>query len=84
MLEKNPGENPCRSYKTRWSTRHHRDRSQFESHVRTDRRSRAQLSGVRPMIKTYPLDRTSEAYARTLSGKAESRVVLTMQVEDRG
>jgi len=36
------------------------------------------LSGVRPMIETYPLDRTEEAYARMMSGKAEFRVVLTM------
>jgi D-arabinose 1-dehydrogenase-like Zn-dependent alcohol dehydrogenase len=36
------------------------------------------LSGVRPMIETYPLERAAEAYARMLSGKAEFRVVLTM------
>ena len=36
------------------------------------------LSGVRPMIETYTLERTAEAYARMLSGKAEFRVVLTM------
>jgi D-arabinose 1-dehydrogenase-like Zn-dependent alcohol dehydrogenase len=36
------------------------------------------LTGVRPMIETYPLERTAEAYARMLSGKAEFRVVLTM------
>ena len=38
----------------------------------------AELSGVRPMIETYPLDSAAEAYARMLSGKAEFRVVLTM------
>jgi D-arabinose 1-dehydrogenase-like Zn-dependent alcohol dehydrogenase len=38
----------------------------------------AELSGVRPMIETYPLDKAAEAYARMLSGKAEFRVVLTM------
>ena len=38
----------------------------------------AELSGVRPMIETYPLDNAAEAYARMLSGKAEFRVVLTM------
>jgi D-arabinose 1-dehydrogenase-like Zn-dependent alcohol dehydrogenase len=38
----------------------------------------AALTGVRPMIETYPLDRTGEAYARMLSGKARFRVVLTM------
>jgi D-arabinose 1-dehydrogenase-like Zn-dependent alcohol dehydrogenase len=36
------------------------------------------LTGVRPMIETYPFERTAEAYARMLSGKAEFRVVLTM------
>jgi D-arabinose 1-dehydrogenase-like Zn-dependent alcohol dehydrogenase len=36
------------------------------------------LTGVRPMIEIYPLERAAEAYARMLSGKAEFRVVLTM------
>ena len=38
----------------------------------------AVLSGVRPMIETYPLEKASEAYARMMSGKAQFRVVLTM------
>jgi D-arabinose 1-dehydrogenase-like Zn-dependent alcohol dehydrogenase len=38
----------------------------------------AELSGVRPMIETYPLEKVAEAYTRMLSGKAEFRVVLTM------
>lgn len=38
----------------------------------------AQLTGVRPMIETYPLEKAPEAYARMLSGKAQYRVVLTM------
>jgi len=38
----------------------------------------AELTGVRPMIETYPLEKAGEAYARMLSGKAEFRVVLTM------
>ena len=38
----------------------------------------AELTGVRPMIETYPLERAAEAYVRMLSGKAEFRVVLTM------
>jgi D-arabinose 1-dehydrogenase-like Zn-dependent alcohol dehydrogenase len=38
----------------------------------------AELSGVRPIIETYPLEKAGEAYARMLSGKAEFRVVLTM------
>jgi D-arabinose 1-dehydrogenase-like Zn-dependent alcohol dehydrogenase len=39
----------------------------------------AELTGVRPLIETYPLERAGEAYARMLSGKAEFRVVLTME-----
>src|SRR2546422_4802199 len=38
----------------------------------------AELSGVRPMIETYPLEKAAEAYTRMMSGKAEVRVVLTM------
>jgi D-arabinose 1-dehydrogenase-like Zn-dependent alcohol dehydrogenase len=38
----------------------------------------AELTGVRPMIERYPLEKAGEAYARMLSGKAEFRVVLTM------
>jgi D-arabinose 1-dehydrogenase-like Zn-dependent alcohol dehydrogenase len=38
----------------------------------------AELTGVRPMIETYPLAKAAEAYARMLSGKAQFRVVLTM------
>jgi D-arabinose 1-dehydrogenase-like Zn-dependent alcohol dehydrogenase len=38
----------------------------------------AELSGVRPMIETYPLEKAAEAYARMMTGKAEFRVVLTM------
>jgi D-arabinose 1-dehydrogenase-like Zn-dependent alcohol dehydrogenase len=37
-----------------------------------------ELTGVRPMIETYPLEKAAEAYARMMSGKAEFRVVLTM------
>jgi D-arabinose 1-dehydrogenase-like Zn-dependent alcohol dehydrogenase len=36
------------------------------------------LTGVRPMIETYPLNRAAEAYARMISGDAQFRVVLTM------
>ena len=35
------------------------------------------LSGVKPMIETYPLDRAAEAFDRMMSGKARFRVVLT-------
>lgn len=38
----------------------------------------AELSGVRAMIETYPLEKASEAYARMLSGKAQFRVVIKM------
>jgi D-arabinose 1-dehydrogenase-like Zn-dependent alcohol dehydrogenase len=38
----------------------------------------AELSGVRPMIETFPLEQADEAYARMMSGQAEFRVVLTM------
>jgi D-arabinose 1-dehydrogenase-like Zn-dependent alcohol dehydrogenase len=38
----------------------------------------AELTGVRPMVEIYPLEKAAEAYARMLSGKAEFRVVLTM------
>jgi D-arabinose 1-dehydrogenase-like Zn-dependent alcohol dehydrogenase len=38
----------------------------------------AELSGVRAMIETYPLERVAEGYERMLSGKAQFRVVLTM------
>jgi D-arabinose 1-dehydrogenase-like Zn-dependent alcohol dehydrogenase len=38
----------------------------------------AELSGVRPMIETYPLEKAGEAYARMMSGDAQFRVVLTM------
>jgi D-arabinose 1-dehydrogenase-like Zn-dependent alcohol dehydrogenase len=37
-----------------------------------------ELTGVRPMIETYPLEKAGEALERMLSGKAEFRVVLTM------
>jgi D-arabinose 1-dehydrogenase-like Zn-dependent alcohol dehydrogenase len=36
------------------------------------------LSGVRPMIERYPLDKASEAYDQMLSGRARFRVVLTI------
>lgn len=38
----------------------------------------AELTGVRPMVEIYPLEKAAEAYARMMSGKAEFRVVLTM------
>lgn len=36
------------------------------------------LSGVRPMIERYPLEKAAEGYERMISGKARFRVVLTM------
>jgi D-arabinose 1-dehydrogenase-like Zn-dependent alcohol dehydrogenase len=38
----------------------------------------SQMTGIRPMIETYPLTRASEAFARMMSGHAEFRVVITM------
>ena len=38
----------------------------------------AELTGVRPMIETYPLEKAGEAYARMMTGKARFRPVLTM------
>jgi D-arabinose 1-dehydrogenase-like Zn-dependent alcohol dehydrogenase len=39
----------------------------------------SELTGVRAMIEKYPLARAAEGYARMMSGKAEFRVVLTME-----
>lgn len=39
----------------------------------------SELSGVRPMIEKYPLAKANDAYERMMSGKAEFRVVLTME-----
>ena len=36
------------------------------------------LTGVRPMIERYPLEKAADAYAQMISGKARFRVVLTM------
>jgi D-arabinose 1-dehydrogenase-like Zn-dependent alcohol dehydrogenase len=38
----------------------------------------SELTGVRPMVETYPLEKAAEAYDRMMSGKAQFRVVLTM------
>jgi len=38
----------------------------------------AELTGVRPMVETYRLEKAGEAYARMMSGNAQFRVVLTM------
>jgi D-arabinose 1-dehydrogenase-like Zn-dependent alcohol dehydrogenase len=38
----------------------------------------SELTGVRPMIETYPLEKAATAYARMMSGEAQFRVVLTM------
>ena len=38
----------------------------------------AEMTGVRPMIEKYPLEKAAEGYARMMSGKAQFRVVLTM------
>ena len=36
------------------------------------------LTGVRPMIERFPLEKAAEAYERMISGKARFRVVITM------
>jgi D-arabinose 1-dehydrogenase-like Zn-dependent alcohol dehydrogenase len=36
------------------------------------------LSGVRPMIERYPLEKVADAYDQMISGRARFRVVLTM------
>ncbi len=38
----------------------------------------AERAGARPVIETDPLGKAAEAYARMMSGKAQSRVVLPM------
>src|ERR1700728_202547 len=38
----------------------------------------SELTGVRAMIETYPLEKAADAYARMMSGNAQFRVVLTM------
>jgi len=38
----------------------------------------AALTGVRPMVEKFPLEKVSEAYTRMTSGHAQFRVVLTM------
>jgi D-arabinose 1-dehydrogenase-like Zn-dependent alcohol dehydrogenase len=38
----------------------------------------SELTGVRPMIETYPLEKAAEGYARMMSGDTQFRVVLTM------
>ena len=39
----------------------------------------AEITGVRPMIEKFPLEKAAEAYARMMSGKVQFRAVLTMQ-----
>jgi len=36
------------------------------------------MTGVRPMIEKYPLEKAAEAYDQMISGRARFRVVLTM------
>ncbi|MFY9732203.1 MAG: hypothetical protein WAK24_16465, partial [Candidatus Acidiferrales bacterium] len=38
----------------------------------------SEMTGVRPMIEKFPLEKAAEAYARMMSGKAQFRAVLTM------
>ncbi|MBV8190801.1 MAG: alcohol dehydrogenase catalytic domain-containing protein [Alphaproteobacteria bacterium] len=39
------------------------------------------LSGVSAMIETVPLEKAADAYAKMMAGKAQLRMVLTMDVE---
>jgi D-arabinose 1-dehydrogenase-like Zn-dependent alcohol dehydrogenase len=36
------------------------------------------LTGIKPMVETYPLEKAAQAFDRMMSGKARFRVVLTM------
>jgi D-arabinose 1-dehydrogenase-like Zn-dependent alcohol dehydrogenase len=38
----------------------------------------SEITGVRPMIEKFPLEKAAEAYARMMSGKVQFRAVLTM------
>jgi D-arabinose 1-dehydrogenase-like Zn-dependent alcohol dehydrogenase len=38
----------------------------------------AEMTGVRSMIETYPLEKAADAYERMMSGNAQFRAVLTM------
>jgi len=38
----------------------------------------AEMTGIRPMIETLPLEKAPEAYARMMSGKARFRMVLVI------
>jgi D-arabinose 1-dehydrogenase-like Zn-dependent alcohol dehydrogenase len=35
------------------------------------------MTGVRPLIETYPLEKVTEAYERMMTNKARFRVVMT-------
>ena len=37
------------------------------------------LTGIRPMVETFPLEQAAAAYDRMVTGKARFRVVLTMK-----
>ncbi len=39
----------------------------------------AAITGIRPMIETYPFERAEEAYERMMCGKARFRVVIEMK-----
>jgi len=46
--------------------------------IRKTRSKFSALSGVRPMIELYPLERAAEAYQQMISGNMRFRAVLTM------
>jgi D-arabinose 1-dehydrogenase-like Zn-dependent alcohol dehydrogenase len=43
-----------------------------------DTLSFSSLTGVRPMIEKYPLEKAAEAYDQMIGGRARFRAVLTM------
>ena len=59
----------------------HRTIEGFASGIPTDSEDTlrfSELTGVRPMIETYPLERAAEGYERMITGRAKFRAVLTM------
>ena len=38
-----------------------------------------EMTGVRPMIEKFPLEKAAEAYQQMITGRARFRVVLTME-----
>jgi D-arabinose 1-dehydrogenase-like Zn-dependent alcohol dehydrogenase len=45
--------------------------------LRRGRLNFSAMTGIRPMIETYPIEKAQEAYDRMMSNQARFRVVLT-------